>query len=654
MLLVPILFMSLSMGNSRLQAQPVGEMERRSLAALYKKPQEILQPDQISRLEGYLQQTEPDFRTIRDNARVQLDRYNAQFIADKRIADQRRFSSYDPGRSDANSLRLLAVLRDRKTGSAYFLGDAPYLRRLYSILGQAYVGLNDNARALWAYGMALRYASRDIIKVGVADVLPSHGEDQNDSAALRAAHDTFLLMQISFAQPDRIAQESDPGIAAAARRFRETFPLYQENRVRARDLQKQIYTTEASLARGQTPKPALSELRIRLKNEITARERRFQMLEEIRQGAYEQFRRRKAQREGQLAYRMALLVRSLEEENHYTGRKLHQNSYLRGTGAAPLPDRTRQRNFAGYATFLELAHFFDPENLEYLNLLGEEYRLSQRPLRSISFTEKYIEQARLLIPVPAELGDAYLRLARLQTDRRDYLAAALAREEHYKLKTPDQRSVAMIQTLANLHFNHTGRLARAAVLYDLVIKNFDSLDLAQFNLEDRISRQSNIFRIFQRRAKIEKRARMDNAEKELLLRARVVYQSMNSEKQTLFLQERKLQSDLLEIKKELLVRERPELQQQYYQLIRKQLPAAQAARLLVERRMRAMNYGGLLDRLARIAFKERRFAASREYFLELVSRGRGDQATAARRNLLTIEQILADGIMRPLPASAIR
>lgn len=654
-------------------------LDPESRAVLYERPQALIDGGVIERLERELEQAAPDLNRIQSEARAQLARYYGQFIHEKLTADERRDRSLSYGNLDANALRRLILRQDQEYARPEFQGESPYLFRLHRILGRVYQAPEypaDLRRSLREYATALRYTGRPLPELltaigtpvlPTADGAPDPAADPTatgvSSGAQIARERVYIAMLRGFADPDRVAQESDPAIAAAARNFPGLLEEYTRLKPELAEARRGISVAEAAAVRGMVGVPTLAEARAALEASQARFDRLTTQLETARTGAYELYRQRESRSEGDVAFRMALISRELELGNKSRDRNERRSSYKRGIGDQAGVDRTPHRDFPGYRMLLQLAHSLDPTNLVYLDRLTEDFRTSRRLRAAIAFQERYLELALAseAAPDPAtritnppgtdlELPRHYLRLGGMYSDQRNRIRAAEAFEQ-YLVRAPaaEQGSVEFRQIqlgLADLHFEHTGRLPRAESLYATVIAERGAPPAGADQYEARARFHAGTFRIQNRLAAIRRRNYRGAEERQALTAARQAYAAIEAEYQAALGAERAAQSSIIEVKRELLSREEPALQRRYYQLQRLDLPAAEKRAGFLRARLRALPISGVLERQAFFAVQERRFPEALQLYREIIARGDGAQITRARDNIDRINLTLGDGRLR--------
>ncbi|MCB1322669.1 MAG: hypothetical protein KDK34_20585, partial [Leptospiraceae bacterium] len=136
-------------------------------------------------------------------------------------------------------------------------------------------------------------------------------------------------------------------------------------------------------------------------------------------------------------------------------------------------------------------------------------------------------------------------------------------------------------------------------------------------------------------------------ESERLQQARESFDTMETAYARFRTRETELQNEIRERKQNLLNTEDQDAQEEYYRLVRRELPAVQNQLDYFRARIRTMNIAGVLERQAWLAFQERRFREAQELYRTIIVRGNGDQATRARTNIERINLTLADGLLRP-------
>lgn len=575
-----------------------------------------------------------------------IGQYTGQF-REKRRNDRR--AVFVPERlADLNAdlVRLIQIVRNRETGAGFFYERSPYMQRLYVLLGEAYEKKKDPVRALSAYTTALRYGA---FERPYDD--PERAREQ-DRARLR--EEIYHAIAIGMCDPDRLEQEPDAQIRQAGTSFAGTLQQFRQLRLDVEEARRLIYVEEAKLLRGAGDPAAARANYERLRGELEQTEQR---LEAVRLGIYKTYYERESTISGELLHKMALLSKEIETSLRLQERVLNRSSYYRGTGNVLGEERTVLRDFVGYRALLELAHRLNPRRAEYVQLLAEEYRTGRDLPRAIMYYELLLD----LVGQPGEstqgLALSYIRLAGLYADRQDYIRSVQIYERLFARSEPDlwqgvkerlrdrpsTRSLADlldIQTtfrlhLADLIFEKTGPLNRAKSLYEQSLSELRQIalpDEAEYQLRQAVLRQQ--YEVLLRLAAIERRGRHSEAESRLLAEALQIGRRLEEEKDAAVLALQNVDRQRADVSAQLKIGpEQQELSQRFYRLSYVERPIAAEKEASYRSTVKALDLPKILERQAYLAVRARDLKTARSLYLEMIQKGRGDQATRARQNL---------------------
>jgi hypothetical protein len=594
------------------------------LAQDYRPVSEKIDGARVARLEADAAGQNADVRSTLAETLAALDSYYSQFIADKRIQDERRRPGLSVETLSENSVRLIQQARAREFGRGFFLGDHPFLYRLHRTAAVLYLRLDDPVRALNEYSMAFRYASVD----------PPYKDQPEDKKAV------YLRMAQMFADPARIQEESDPAFKAAAERVRPLIEQYLKSLNDLEKAERSIAVEEARAVRGQAANPAGARAaRDRLKTQVEGLEAG---LEEIRKGDYKRYALSVQRKNGELCLEMAKIVRVLELKNKEVDRILNRSSYYRGVGDEPEENRTAYSGFTGYGILLELANRIDPENTTYISLLAEEYRRTRKLELAVEFYERYFQLAErdAAAAQSQQTTDNMRRLAGIFTDQKNYIRAAQMLES-FVARSPEID--ARLQ-LADIHFYRTGKIDRALELYNEYLQRRPA---PGNDVKSRTEAALLEFRIQGNLAAIARRSLYSDRERAALLRAEETYQRVAAEHAAALKAEEGVRAQLFEIKRKLLTREDEDLQRDYYRMQRIELAEAVELSGYLHTRKDTMRIGPVLERLAYLAEKGRDYDLARTKYADVIQLGTGPEQTRARENLERIRLTLQDGLIRP-------
>lgn len=613
---------------------------------LYRSPSEVIDGGLLDRGDAALEEgRNEDLSGMKDELEENLIRYDGQFLDGKRTYYERRINPIVSGELDSDAIRRFTVNLNRVPGESRYIGDDPYLFRLHRLLGAIYEESNRPRDAQRQYQEALRYTRLEL------PVPPTVPENQTaESESNNMAESRLMRMAISFGDPERLRQEENPGLKSAGERIAEMAVQYAQLSRMADEARKSIYVAEANLAagRGGDPAPARAESE-RLQDQLN------QLKTEINntfEGSYLDYLRRERSREADVMFRIARLVKAKEEKLREKGRFAAGNSYYRGKGDARGFLRTDAGKNAAYRIWLEAARKIEPENGEYARLLAEEYADSGDYERALDEERAYILTAKNNGADPWQLAPHYFFLGGLYVQLRDYINGAGAYETYLSIdQNGNAESAAQAGLyLADIHFNHTGRLQRAKSLYEEWLNR--SFDRPDAPLKERTELRAIRFRVLKNMASISRQMQRTAMETEYLNRARQVYAAVRSDRSAVETEAARIKLRLNELKKDLRFREDEQMQREYFRLLRMELPAAERDIAFLNARLSVLDGPAILERLALLAQRNRDFQGALDLYREILDMGRKDQATRARKNIDRIQQTLADGFLRSpaLPA----
>jgi hypothetical protein len=614
--------------------------------------QEAINAQEIDRLERqYADGSLPSDEVIRLGSEL-IGRYTGQFREKRR--NDRRALPVPERLADLNAdlVRLIQIARSRETGSGFFYERSPYMQRLYVLLCQAYEKKKDPVRALSACMTALRY--------GAFERPYDDPEKAREQDRARLREEVYQAIASGMADANRLSQEPDAQIRQAGEAFSDTLRRFRQLRLEVEEARRLIYVEEAKRLRGSGDPAAARANYERLRGELDQTE---QSLEAVRLGIYKTYYERESAAGGELLYKMALLSKEIETSLRLQERVLNRSSYYRGTGNVLGEERTVLRDFVGYRALLELAHRLNPERIEYVQLLAEEYRTSRDLPRAIMYYELALDLINQSTnPDTQGLALSYIRLAGLYADRQNYIRAVQTYERLFARTEPDlwqgvrermrdepsTRSLADladIQTtfrlhLADLIFEKTGPLSRAKDLYQRSLSELQRIPLP--GEEDYLLRQALLRRQYEvllRLAAIERRDRQTGAESRLLAEALQIGRRLEQEQEAATLALQILDRQRAEVSAQLKIGpEEKELAERFYRLSYVERPIAAEKESSYRNAVRALDLPQLLERQAYLSVRARNLDAARPLYLEIIQKGRGDQATRARENLELLSQ----------------
>jgi hypothetical protein len=261
------------------------------------------------------------------------------------------------------------------------------------------------------------------------------------------------------------------------------------------------------------------------------------------------------------------------------------------------------------------------------------------------------------------LALSYIRLAGLYADRQNYIRSVQTYERLFARTEPDlwqgvkerlrdqpsTRSLADlldIQTtfrlhLADLMFEKTGPLNRAKNLYEQSLSELRQIalpDEAEYLLRQAVLRRQ--YEVLLRLAAIERRGRQSEAESRLLAEALQIGRRLEEESGAALTALQSIDRQRADVSAQLKIGpEEQELSQRFYRLSYVERPIAAEKEASYRSTVQALDLPQILERQAYLSVRARNLNAARPLYLEIIQKGRGDQATRARQNL----ELLSEG-----------
>ncbi len=569
-------------------------------------------------------------------AEEELKRYYSQFTDQKRIQDERDHKPQDYRKFDQNTVRLIDSAQRGQLLRSYFLRESPYLFRLHVVIGRCHSALGKSTHAVSHYTTAFRYASWE---------LPLKEDPKQEKEKI------YLAMNRVFADPERIKEEEVSQTRQDASRFPKELDQYFALKKEYSQAVREIDVQEAKAARGKkaTVAQAIQE-RDSLKQKF---ESQTKVLENIRNTSYQSYLKRRNQFHADTAYRTAKDVKKLELENQIRFSSLNRSSFLRGRGIQAQiaeEDRTRLKNFTGYRALLQLAHKFDPTQLEYIRLLSDSFFQERFHRKALHFTSLYIQEAEQKKLPFTQVKSYYRRLGRIQTEKRNFLKATKAYEKFLQLDPePSSREKAeTMKYLADLYFKRTGGLAKADELYKNYLRIMKNENNPEPNSQELVAYRILNYKVFRNLSSIAAHFRNTQEEKENLEKAQAIFSLLEQEKEEAQKMLESIQKEIQSLKRQLLGTKNEELQDRYYRLQRIEVPPRKEKVEILTAKLRALRYPELLEKVAFLAYKERNWSKAEGIYREIIVRGSGKQAERAQKNLRKLELHWQDGRFRPL------
>ncbi len=599
--------------------------------ALYKPPQAILDGALLDRADQAIARNDlKALQSMRSDLEKNLDAYDFQFLDGKRTYYERRENPLVTNELDVNSLRLFTKARLSLPGVSQYLGDDPLLFRIHRALGILYDSLDDPGEALAQLRESLRYTVVD----------PYDALDEKDPLK------RSLVMVHSFADPGRLPQEEDPQLRSEGERAAKVIADYFALRLQYEEAIKGPAVADSLYVR--TGEDKRSEAKARLVEMETKMKDSIAQINAIYTGPYANYIQRERDRIGDTIYRVAVLTKHTELAVKREIRQREKRAPFEDRTVYSDIDRSAFRNFNGYMQFLEMARKVDPYKLEFIELLSDELRHGGKYERAIDLEERLLRLAEKSQKPDIEKKRilAHLHLGGLYAITDRYVLSTEHYEKYLELDPRGMNSPVPLK-MADIYLNKTGKLERAMELYSRWEQENRNVE-PTLPVEEICTLRGQRFHALRSLATIERRTQHQKEEVAYLNGALNEYRALQQRGIEAKDRVNELKKKINEIKKALLSEEKPDLQRQYFELLRMELPEREREHSLIEAGLTAMNGAETLERLAYLAGRDRDFEAALGFYHSILIRGTSEQKTRARRNINQIQLTLQDGILRPM------
>ncbi|MCB1156358.1 MAG: hypothetical protein H7A25_08885 [Leptospiraceae bacterium] len=346
--------------------------ERNEVPGVYKNPDEVIE-DTAGR-----EASEDTDKEIQ-NLKKSLDSYYSQFVEGKRTWHERNSQEIFKNQS-INQTRLLMRDINSEFSESGRLRDSLILFQIHAKLGVLYSkkyradsGKDPYSRqkAIEHYLNSFRY--RDLSSSENSFLYEKNWREIRDDSAVSARKlHTSNKQAYETAKKDFIQkkQELYRNKAKLARDF-----AFSENTYSSANPSIQIRNTAESIDREMA----------NLEKELEEKKLAY---EESYKNNYLPYKESKDKENADVLFRLAGLVRELEEESLQVRKQRTQ---------IPIPrdprfifDSTRERDFPAYRQILHLAHRFEPSNKQILFALADEHRMAGKTKEAADYFESYI------------------------------------------------------------------------------------------------------------------------------------------------------------------------------------------------------------------------------------------------------------------------
>ncbi len=341
---------------------------------ILRKPGEVINIQNIIRWENQWQNKIFTADEILPLLEKEMQNYFIQFKEERQLRENIAPIPFDYYNFPLNKIHTLIYIRNleeiQKTNRIF----SPILFRAFLLKAKLHKDLNQPNLALLSYLQALNF-SIPILEIKNQNnvELPQNLniielENTLNNKNLLQKNSELDYWKRTFGNEDFYSEILDPQLQNSIQRFLNTYQEYQKQCLKIQEIKKNYYRADIDLSLRNQKNVFLNQFYQTWDNIKTLWEELLN-IENILLSEQKNLKKQY----GEILYDMAVLMKNIELQNKERERILNQSSYYRGTGNPLGINKTLYRQFSGYKKLLELANQLDPENLNYIDLLSDEY-----------------------------------------------------------------------------------------------------------------------------------------------------------------------------------------------------------------------------------------------------------------------------------------
>ncbi|GIW57675.1 MAG: hypothetical protein KatS3mg083_620 [Candidatus Dojkabacteria bacterium] len=359
-------------------------------------PSEVIDIQRILRLKQQFQNQIFTPEEILPLVDQELQNYFKQFRDERLLKDSIVSIPYDYFNFPLNKIHTLIYIRSFSDIQKKHRLFSPYLYETFLLKAKLYEKLNQSQNALSHYLQALQYTipilDPSIEEIDSKSLFPISISIENleqylDNKQLKEKLNYFEYWNATFGDENYIKELLDLNFKSNIEVFKKIFQEFKSNLVDIKNIKKDYY--KADLNNNIVERRNKS---IEFQNKWNEIKEQWNQLLQLEQKFKEEQKKLKKDY-ANILFSMANLMKEIEYKNKERERLLNQSSYYRGTGNALGINKTLYREFIGYKRLLELAHNLDPENIEYIDLLSDEYFREKNPVLGLKIEKKWFQYA---------------------------------------------------------------------------------------------------------------------------------------------------------------------------------------------------------------------------------------------------------------------
>ncbi|MCS7205738.1 MAG: hypothetical protein NZ853_08575 [Leptospiraceae bacterium] len=637
------------------------------VAQAIRPPSEVLDFSRIQRLYEHWENQVFEPQEILQNLQKEIQTYYQQFQKERYLRESEISIPYDFYRFPLDKIHLLLFVRKleelQKTKRLF----SPYLYFAFEFQGKLYESLNRPTNAVSSYLQALQYAIPILDITKKKEALPDTIEIHNLELFIKNPKfleevSTFEYWKKTFGDDNYQKELSDQNLRDNINNFLVLYQNFQKNLQEIQEIKKLYYQAQIRRDRNlqnenlRQFQQKWQELKNQWDNLIAYQETFLE----------EQTKLRKEY--ANLVYRIATLTKRIEEAHKERERVLNQSSFYRGTGNVLGVNKTLYSQFIGYIHLLELANKLDPENIEYIHLLSQEYFREKDSLKGITIEKKWFQHA------PKNDPRNLIHYQRLVSYYQAVQNISLAKSQLQEWKKhleqfPDQRNLIFEENQDNSVLNAYQRFLLFYIKFFLDHYSAEELD-REINAEQTLNEMKNS--ITQKQQEMTEEQKNQNfrnlveiqillaryyqakknpdKEKETLLNLKSLDETLEALEEEYLRQEKEKKMEALSLKNSLYFEEDLEKTKRYYEIQRIHLPNIQLRLQSIRTLRNEFPIGKILEKIAYLNYVNKQYEEAIEIYSEIMKHKYASDDTKKRAevNKKLIMALLRTGFQKPL------
>lgn len=626
-------------------------------------PSEVLDVNRIRMLENQYQNQLFSAEEILSKVDQELGRYFQQFQKERLLKETISSIPYDYYKFPLNQVYLLLYVRNLKDIEKSQKIFSPILYNTFVFKGKLHQDLDQNNLALYSYLQALNYTipifEKQVLKKEIPDkVKILELENILFQQELLNVFDYFEYLDLTLGNENFLKEIENNDLKNQIQIFKEKFTEMKKLIENLKRIKINYY--QAILENSNEKNVFQNEF----DNKWNDFYQNYENLWNI-ESNLKKFINVFKNQYSEILYKMAIILKEIELRQKDRERILNQSSYYRGTGNQLGVNKTLHRNLIGYTRLLELAVRLNPEKLEYLDLLSDQYFQEKNIQAGILLEKDWISRA---LENDNRNPKHYLRLISYYIQSYN---VSLAKEYLEKLfvileKNPNLQKEIFENPLQQENLILSNYDHFLFFYADFMLKNnfsnkeeifLDLLNKIDKKIQELENKNIQAYReeVFKNKilialVNIYKNEKNNSRELEVLQAIDLQFRKLEDKIQELKNLKKQKELEALEIKQQLLYEENEEKSQRLFELQRIQIPDLEQKIDNFQTTLNGIPIGSTLERMAYLYFLKKDLENSLNYYNALKNNplSNQEQKKRALQNIIILQDILTKKLWKKI------